>query len=151
MRGLQVKASKDDQTQEPASNSGGRVMTQTQAVELLTDDNESIRVHCQSHFRHRSNLRKLLISTEMDFRRVPQQLVSQGSWSRWLEYHCMLMCRADDGRIDINIDSRAQRLSRLFTPALQSEVQQDTESIPPFSALSGDAIGISTPKLNVVI
>lgn len=42
VRGLQIKPRKEDQTQEPVFTSGGCVTGQTQAVEILTDDNESV-------------------------------------------------------------------------------------------------------------
>lgn len=63
----------------------------------------------------------------------------------------MLICCTDDGRIDISIDSNARRLSRIFAPALQNELQRDNEALLPFSALAGDAIGTPTPELNIVI
>lgn len=56
----------------------------------------------------------------------------------------------DDGRVDIKIDSSARRLSRLFTPALQSQLDHADDYLPQFSPLAGDAIGI-TPALNIVI
>ncbi|MCJ1468979.1 hypothetical protein MMC07_007610 [Pseudocyphellaria aurata] len=131
VQGLQIKPSKEDQTQEPAFISGGCVTGQTQAVEIWTDDNESI-----------SSSSSEPLPT---YEQTPQGVhINQAGFQA-------RATAAYDGRIDINIDSSARRLSRLFAPALQTTTQLGTGSVPPFSALAGDAIGIPTPKLNVVI
>ena len=62
-----------------------------------------------------------------------------------------LICRPDDGRIDIKIDSGARRLSILFAPAVQSQLEHVNDPLPEFSSLFGDAKGTPTPKLNIVI
>ena len=62
-----------------------------------------------------------------------------------------LMALTDDGRVDIKIDSSAWRLSRLFAPAIQSQLEGTDENLPQYTPLSEDAIGSPTPSLNVVI
>ncbi len=54
--------------------------------------------------------------------------------------------------MDIQIDSSARRLSRVFTsiPSLPSDLALGEDSAPALTPLSGDAAGV-TPALNIVI
>lgn len=55
-----------------------------------------------------------------------------------------------DGRVDIKISSTTRRLSSLFAPAIQNQLNQN-DSLPQFTPLSSDAVGSPTPALNIVI
>lgn len=52
--------------------------------------------------------------------------------------------------MDIKIGFSARRLSRIFTPSVETLLSPEDNAPPPFTPLSGNAAGV-TPALNIVI